>query len=232
MSGIWAVMPAAGIGSRFNSNSVQTPKQYRQLADQMVIEHSAEALLALPLTALVIAIKAQDPFFPRTRLAQIPQIKTTTGGSTRALSVQAGLQKLRELGAQDADLVLVHDAARPLVAAADLKRLLQVAQKNPVGALLAVRSVDSIKRVHHSLVSASLPRAEIWQAQTPQAFRLKPLEQALAQGQDFTDEAAAVEQLGLAPQVVEGSRENFKITLPIDLVLAEAVLSKGNMPCE
>ncbi|MDE2567081.1 MAG: 2-C-methyl-D-erythritol 4-phosphate cytidylyltransferase, partial [Burkholderiales bacterium] len=150
------------------------------------------------------------------------------GGATRADSVARGLQALRERGAGDADWVLVHDAARCLLRPAWVERLIQACLGDAVGGLLALPLADTLKQAKGDRVAATLDRQGKWLAQTPQMFRLGLLQHALAQaaaaGVAVTDEAGAIEQLGLAPKLVPGDIENLKLTWPADLELAARLL--------
>jgi 2-C-methyl-D-erythritol 4-phosphate cytidylyltransferase len=148
------------------------------------------------------------------------------GGATRAATVLHGLQALRERGALDHDWVLVHDAARCLLQPAWVERLVMACAADEVGGLLAVPVSDTLKREHDSRVLLTLSRRGLWAAQTPQMFRLGLLQRALARsGAQVTDEASAVEALGLRPQLVPGEWENLKVTWPADLPLAERLLA-------
>jgi 2-C-methyl-D-erythritol 4-phosphate cytidylyltransferase len=147
------------------------------------------------------------------------------GGATRAASVGNGLAVLRGLGAADDDWVLVHDAARCLVTPAQITRLIEACAQDAVGGLLALKLPDTLKQEREGRVAATLARDDKWLAQTPQMFRLGLLQRALAAaGAQVTDESSAIEALGLAPRLVAGSAQNFKVTYPEDFALAEAVL--------
>jgi 2-C-methyl-D-erythritol 4-phosphate cytidylyltransferase len=148
------------------------------------------------------------------------------GGATRAQTVANGLDELHRRGAADTDWVLVHDAARCLVTPTLVDRLIDACAGDDVGGLLAQPLADTLKAEAHGRVAATLPRQHKWLAQTPQMFRLGLLRRALAQaGPSVTDEASAIEALGLQPRLVPGSAHNFKVTWPEDFDLAEAVLA-------
>ena len=216
----WVVIPAAGIGSRMRADR---PKQYLQLAGRTILEHTLDCFLDHPrLKGLVLSLAADDPFWPALPCATDPRIQRVEGGAERADSVLAGLLRLLELGAQPDDWVLVHDAARPNLAAEDLDKLLQELAGDPVGGLLAVPARDTLKRVGaDGRVAETVDRSVIWQAYTPQMFRFAALHQALADarvaGVAITDEASALEWAGQAPKLVEGRADNLKITRPEDL---------------
>ncbi|MFG0380056.1 2-C-methyl-D-erythritol 4-phosphate cytidylyltransferase [Pseudomonas sp. zbq_18] len=216
----WVVIPAAGIGSRMRADR---PKQYLQLAGKTILEHTLDCFLEHPqLKGLVLSLAADDPFWPTLPGAADPRVQRANGGAERADSVLAGLLRLLELGAQPDDWVLVHDAARPNLAAEDLDKLLQELAGDPVGGLLAVPARDTLKRVGaDGRVAETVDRSVIWQAYTPQMFRFAALHQALADarvaGVAITDEASALEWAGQAPKLVEGRADNLKITRPEDL---------------
>jgi len=151
------------------------------------------------------------------------------GGATRAETVLNGLDAIAKVCAAD-DWVLVHDAARPCLPAESLSRLLDEVADDAVGGLLAVPVADTLKRADaESRVEATVPRAGLWQAQTPQMFRHGTLTEALRKaGSDMTDEASAIEQLGLRPRLVESDSRNLKVTYPQDLELAGLILGKLN----
>jgi len=151
------------------------------------------------------------------------------GGASRAASVRHGLDVLRGAGAGEQDWVLVHDAARCLITPAQINQLIDACQHDSVGGLLAHKLPDTLKCEAQGRVSGTLDRSDKWLAQTPQMFRIGLLVQALdAAGGAVTDESSAVEALGMAPKLVAGSAQNFKVTYPEDFALAEAVLlSRG-----
>jgi 2-C-methyl-D-erythritol 4-phosphate cytidylyltransferase len=226
----WAVIPAAGIGSRMRADR---PKQYLQLAGRSILEHTLECFLDHPrLKGLVVCLAADDPYWPTLPCAGDPRIQRAGGGAERADSVLAGLLRLSEMGAGDDDWVLVHDAARPNLARSDLDNLLQSLADDPVGGLLAVPARDTLKRAGpDGRVRETVDRAVIWQAYTPQMFRLAALQRALADalaaGVAITDEASAMEWRGLAPRLVEGRADNLKITRPEDLQWLEQRWRRG-----
>ena len=226
-SHVYALIPCAGSGTRAGANG---PKQYRKLAGRPMVAHTLEAFRALGdrFAAIALVVSADDrdigaalPAFPAQgeRLLQV-------GGATRAASVRNGLVALRQQGAHAHDWVLVHDAARCLIAPTQIEALIAACEHDPVGGLLAHRMADTLKVASpDGRVSATLARADKWLAQTPQMFRLATLQRALAQvGADVTDEAGAVEALGLQPLLVPGAAENFKLTWPPDFDLAARLL--------
>ena len=222
----WAIVPAAGRGSRFGGG---VPKQYLEVAGQSLLAHALEAVLADPRVAgAVVALAAGDVRWPGwTRRGGKPVI-ACTGGAERADSVLAAIDALPADVAEDA-LLLVHDAARPLLDAGDLARLIDAALAAEDGALLGAPVRDTLKRAGgDGRIVATEPRERLWRAFTPQAFRRDLLREALARaradGVVATDEAMAVERLGRRPRLVEGRDDNIKVTTPADLALAGHLL--------
>lgn len=205
------------------------PKQYLTLAGRAVIEWSlAPFLMREQVAAIVVVLAEQDQRWAQTHLAGHTKIVTTTGGAERMDSVLAGLKALQTRAAPD-DWVLVHDAARPCLATADVDRLIAELHDDAVGGLLAAPVVDTLKRADdNGRVDQTVAREKLWRALTPQMFRRDILQRALegatAQGIAVTDEAQAVEALGLRPKLVAGDADNIKITLPEDLLRAERIL--------
>lgn len=225
----WLVIPAAGIGARM---AADRPKQYLQVAGRSILEHTLQPFLDHPaLRGVVVSLAADDPYWPVLAVASDPRIRRAAGGRERADSVLAGLETLKNEGAADDDWVLVHDAARPNLALEDLQRLLDSLADDPVGGLLAVPARDTLKRAGaDGRVQETVDRSVIWQAYTPQMFRLGALRQALAQALRaqvaITDEASAMEWAGLAPRLVEGRADNLKVTRPEDLQYLQVLWSE------
>ena len=216
----WLVVPAAGVGARM---AADRPKQYLEVAGRCILEHTLDCFLDHPgLLGVMVCLAVDDPYWPNLALASDPRIRRADGGRERADSVLAGLHALQLAGAAEDDWVLVHDAARPNLARSDLDRLLDTLATDPVGGLLAVPARDTLKRADAAgRVAQTVDRAVIWQAYTPQMFRLGDLRQALdaalAAGVPITDEASALEWVGKAPRLVEGRADNLKVTRPEDL---------------
>jgi 2-C-methyl-D-erythritol 4-phosphate cytidylyltransferase len=217
----WALIPAAGVGSRM---AADRPKQYLEVAGKTIIEHSLACFLEHPqLLGVVVSLALDDPYWPHLACAAEPRLQRAEGGRERADSVLNGLLRLGELGARDDDWVLVHDAARPNLARSDLDLLLAELAADRVGGLLAVPARDTLKRAGpDGRVRETVDRATIWQAYTPQMFRLGELQRALADallaGVAITDEASAMEWAGHAPRLIEGRGDNLKVTRPEDLL--------------
>lgn len=222
----WLIVPAAGIGSRMQADR---PKQYLQVAGKSILEHTLEVFLGCAqLQRIVLPLASHDHWWPNLPLASHPHITAIEGGRERADSVLAGLRALSTLGAAADDWVLVHDAARPLLHVDDLQRLLDTLRDDPVGGLLGCPARDTLKLVDaEGRSQRTLPREHIWQALTPQMFRLQPLTTALTAaleaGAAITDEASAMEWQGYAPRLVAGRSDNIKITQPEDMQLLAAL---------
>ncbi len=223
----WVVVPAAGSGARFGGG---VPKQYLALAGKPLIAQALIRLLAHPaIEGAMIALAADDTHWATLALRFDKPVLSCVGGADRADSVLAALRALPDAVEADA-LVLVHDAARPCIRHTDLDRLLEAAQSDAVGALLALPLRDTLKRADtQARVLATVPREQLWRAQTPQAFRrgvlMRALEQARADAIAITDEAMALERIGLQPLLIEGSEDNIKVTVAADLALAERILA-------
>ncbi|MBI3901422.1 MAG: 2-C-methyl-D-erythritol 4-phosphate cytidylyltransferase [Nitrosomonadales bacterium] len=219
-----AIVPAAGSGSRMGG---ELPKQYLPLAGQPMIYHALATLCACADLATVFVVLAPDD-------KQFQQYDWSAlgdklqplycGGTTRAESVTNGLLA-SEL--EPDDWVLVHDAARPCLAQAQLNKLIAELRDDEVGGILAVPVADTLKRegAAHRIAHTE-NRTGLWQAQTPQMFRAGLLLQALRTAPQVTDEASAVEALGLHPKLVESETTNFKVTYPQDIRLAELLLKR------
>ncbi|MBL8269606.1 2-C-methyl-D-erythritol 4-phosphate cytidylyltransferase [Steroidobacter sp.] len=225
-SRFWVIVPAAGSARRMGA---AVPKQYLSLAGRSVIEWSLAPFLAHQRTAgIVVVLAEQDARWTQTGLAGNAKITTASGGAERMDSVLAGLKALQGRATAE-DWVLVHDAARPCLTTTDVDKLLSELSDDPVGGLLAAPVVDTLKRADASgRVAQTVTREKLWRALTPQMFRRdvlqRALEAALASGVAVTDEAQAVEALGLQPKLVAGCADNIKITLPEDLLRAERIL--------
>ena len=227
---MWCVIPAAGSGSRFGGD---IPKQYLPLLGQPLLAWTLARLATHPaVDGLMVVVAAADAWWPGwTRIAGKP-VRTMIGGAERADSVLAGLRALAEVPGAG-PWVMVHDAARPCVPHADLDRLVAAGTSDPVGAILAARLRDTVKQSGpDGRIAATLPREQLWRAQTPQLARRERLQYALEESARRaivpTDEAAALETIGEFPILVEGSEENLKVTTGPDLALAEGILHRQN----
>jgi 2-C-methyl-D-erythritol 4-phosphate cytidylyltransferase len=224
-----ALLPCAGLGSRAGTTG---PKQYHPLAGQPMVAHTLRALAAVGFDAALLVLAPGDTGVG----VDLPAgfFQQDCGGPTRADSVLNGLEALALAGADARDWVLVHDAARCLIDAEDVKRLIRACEHDPVGGLLALPLADTLKAAETDAAGvarsgATLARAGKWLAQTPQMFRLGQLSDALHAARErgfehITDEASAIEALGLLPRLVPGHPMNLKLTYPADFALAEVLL--------
>src|SRR6188768_2101068 len=217
----FALIPCAGNGSRAGTAG---PKQYERVAGQPMVWHTLAAFAGVKRIARTLVVVApSDGFFERNPTTSALVVQC--GGPTRADSVANGLRELRRAGAVDDDWVLVHDAARCLITPDLINRLIDACSNDEVGGLLAHPLADTLKLAENGRVAATIERGDKWQAQTPQMFRVGMLRQALeAAGDRVTDEAGAIEAMGLKPMLVEAGGQNFKVTYPEDFAMAEAVL--------
>src|SRR3954469_15533540 len=208
------------------------PKQYVALAGKPMLWHSVRALSVPQVSAVFVVLAPGDAQFARHDWSAFEGKlhPLYCGGATRRDSVLNGLMNVR--GEVDADdWMLVHDAARPCVPAADLRRLMEEGAADAIGAILALPVADTVKTAAKDeagvqRIAATQDRSQLWLAQTPQMFRTGLLAQALSQAAGATDEASAVEKMGLKPRLVLGSRQNLKITYPEDVAIAEAILAR------
>jgi 2-C-methyl-D-erythritol 4-phosphate cytidylyltransferase len=229
----YALIPAAGSGSRMGG---AIEKQYMDLNSVPMIAHAMMVLAREPrIEKLFVVLSPTDKRWNNYAWQgweeRIEVLRC--GGATRAETVLNGLEVISRVCDAD-DWVLVHDAARPCLPDEMLGKLLDEVAGDPVGGLLAVPVADTLKRAAADTgagvrAGATVPRAGRWQAQTPQMFRHGTLTQALrAAGSDMTDEASAIEKLGLQPRLVESDSRNLKVTYPQDLELAGMILRKLN----
>jgi 2-C-methyl-D-erythritol 4-phosphate cytidylyltransferase/2-C-methyl-D-erythritol 2,4-cyclodiphosphate synthase len=217
---IAAILVAAGSGSRFGAD---TPKQFLALAGKPVIRHAAEALATF--VAQLQPVGDAAPI--EAALAGLDHLPTVAGGATRQESVRAGLEALAP---HAPDVVLVHDAARPLIPPGTVPALLNALQDYP-GAIPAQPVADTLKRVRNGVIAATVPREGLFRAQTPQAFRFAPLLQAHRAGlQGATDDASLLEAAGLPVAIVPGADDNIKLTYPEDLARLERVMAANLIP--
>ncbi|MCE5360156.1 2-C-methyl-D-erythritol 4-phosphate cytidylyltransferase [Candidatus Igneacidithiobacillus taiwanensis] len=231
MVDVWALLPAGGQGRRFGSTLA---KQYLPLAGSTVLAHAlAPFLQETRIRGVQLVLPAADIDGEAWReliTAQTERLlPPVAGGAERQDSVRLGLQALLARGAEAADWVLVHDAARPCLRQQDLRALLDALPESPQGILLALPVADTLKRAEADRAVATVDRRQLWRALTPQAFPLGALLQALddARAADavVTDEASALERLGWQPRLLAAHADNLKITYPEDLPLAEAILA-------
>jgi 2-C-methyl-D-erythritol 4-phosphate cytidylyltransferase len=223
----WIVVPAAGVGARMGADC---PKQYLPLVGKTVIEHTLERLLALPdIAGIYLVLGADDNYWNDLSFAQHKNIHRVAGGTERCDSVLNALEKLRD-NASPNDWVLVHDAARPCIHVQSVLHLIEQVKNHPVGGILGVPVSDTLKQVNNFIIDSTVDRRLLWQAQTPQMFRLgilrDCLQRGLAEGKLITDESSALESYGYQPLMVQGRSDNIKITRPEDLAIAAMLLQQ------
>jgi 2-C-methyl-D-erythritol 4-phosphate cytidylyltransferase len=227
----WAVVAAAGRGERFGG---RRPKQYADLLGRPVLSWSLGALLAeRSIAGVAVAISGGDRRFARLLESGDVRVRSCRGGARRENSVANALRSLGQ-EARDEDWVLVHDAARPCLRRSDLRALFDGVGDDPVGGLLAAPLGDTLKAAGtDGRCERTVPREGLWRALTPQMFRFGVLRRALAlcldRERSVTDEAAAIELLGLRPKLIAGRADNIKVTHPGDLALAAAVLRAAGL---
>jgi len=220
-----ALIPAAGSGTRIAS---ERPKQYALLAGRPMLWHAIRAVCVPPVQLVFVVLSPQDQSFASYDWSAFAGKLEPLycGGKSRRDSVYNGLVATRDAVNAD-DWVLVHDAARPCLPRSDLEKLIAEIEPDDVGGILALPVAETVKRASGNRIETTEDRSALWLAQTPQMFRAGLLLQALQRAaRPVTDEAAAVEQMGLKPKLVPGSRENLKVTWPEDLAIAESILKR------
>jgi 2-C-methyl-D-erythritol 4-phosphate cytidylyltransferase len=227
-SALWCIVPAAGNGARFGG---EIPKQYLNLAGASLLLRTLERLAThAQIAGLVVVLAAGDRHWPGITVMHGKPVLTTLGGGERADSVLAGLLAL-PVDVTSEHFILVHDAARPCLRHIDLSNLIALAGAGD-GGLLACPVRDTLKRADpNQCVLQTESRSALWRALTPQMFRRGALRAALQKASteniSVTDEAMAMELLGIRPLLVEGSEDNIKVTTPADLILAEFLLQRA-----
>ncbi len=225
MDKLAVIVPAAGFGRRMGT---EVAKQFIEVGGKTLLAHSVDKLQQWAEfyghdITLVVAL-SKGTTLPK----KIDKVETCVGGETRADSVANALKYLDEKG--DFTWAIVHDAARPLVDIAAIERLFQAVKNDPAGGILAEKVTATVKRADGDKIVATVPRENLWLAQTPQLFRFHLLSEALAgERAHLTDEASAIEALGYAPKVVVGNRENIKITTPDDLAYCQRYLNDSHI---
>jgi len=231
---VFVILPAAGIGTRMASSG-SAPKQFLEIKGLPILVHSIQAFLAVPeVTGIYLAVRESEKPRMNELLQQhalTERVHVVTGGDTRQDSVANALAALPSTS--DADIVLVHDAVRPLIDAATIERTIEAIRRHGA-AIVGLPAIDTIKQVERTadgaIITATIPRERIVQAQTPQGAKCALLQRAFseAEADQFTgtDEASLLERAGIEVAVVQGSPRNFKVTQPGDLELAEFYLGK------
>ncbi len=239
---VHAMIVAAGRGSRFGA---AIAKQYTVLNHQTLLEHSVAKLAASAHIEHCFLVIAADDKLAKTLAFELP-IHYVLGGMERWQSVQAGVNAIIDNGADESDLILIHDAARPAVPTADIDSVIAAAMLERYGAILAAPVADTLKqskllpnpysddevaepKMPASYIKKTIDRSQTWQAQTPQVFRVAELNRVLnyvtEQQLNITDEASAFEYLDLPIRLVSGSRQNIKLTFPEDALILSAILT-------
>lgn len=225
---IHVLIPAAGHGTRYGGAVM---KQYLPVCGKAVLAHSISLFQFHPMISGITVILADDDQWFESSVGQLAaSVETVIGGETRAQSVRNGLQHVSD-NHPEADWVLVHDAARPCLSPVSLERLLDRGLRSPNGAILAMPVGDTLKTAGDDQeIKATVDRKGLWAAQTPQLFPTQALANAIdaahAAGHTLTDEASAMEFVGISPKLVMSSVANIKITHPSDLAIAEALLGR------
>src|SRR5580692_6174233 len=233
---VFVILPAAGIGTRMAAGGASTaaPKQFLEVGGVPVLVRSVKAFLAVPrVDAVCVAVRAQERERVEAQMLEYnlgARVHMVEGGDHRQQSVGNALAALH---ASEDDVVLVHDAVRPLIDPATIERTIDAVVKHGA-AIVALPAVDTIKQVERTadgaIITSTVPRERIVQAQTPQGFRFGLMQKALAEAESDgflgTDEASILERAGIEVAVVMGSARNFKITQPGDLELAEIYLKQ------
>lgn len=232
---VFAILPAAGLGTRMASgtSAPNAPKQFLTIAGLPVLIHSLKAFSAVSRVAqIIVAVRKNEIARTEAQIAEykLTKVRVVEGGDNRQHSVA---NALAALNAADDDVVLVHDAVRPLIDPATIERTIDCVEKHGA-AIVALPAVDTIKQVERTaagaIITSTIPRERIVQAQTPQGFRFGLMQKALAEAESDgflgTDEASILERAGIEVAVVMGSPRNFKITQPGDLELAEFYLTQ------
>ena len=232
----WVIVPAAGTGQRFGA---EIAKQFHSIGDKLVADHTLCRLLDIPnLQKIVVPCDTSDKHWAQVSAVKDPRVELIAGGAERVYSVLNGLQALSDMAASD-DWVLVHDMARPCITSADIKQLFERLEGHTVGGILATPISDTLKKIalikttankkaSQSTIEKTLDRSDYRGAQTPQMFRygllVKALETMLKDQQVPTDEASAIEYIGEQAMIIEGRRDNIKITHREDLIIAQAIM--------
>ena len=226
---IWVVIPAAGVGKRMQADR---PKQYLPLLEKTVIEHTINCFAQHAcVKGIVLSLHPNDPYWADLELHVDKPLHTVVGGKERCDSVLNALNYLASsLQPSDSSWIMVHDAARPCLSQQNIDTLITELKNDDVGGILASPVRDTMKRAKKGScnIDHTEDRDGLWHALTPQMFRFAvlkdALEQALASDIAITDDASAIENIGLPARLIEGDASNIKITKPSDLALAEFFL--------
>ncbi len=227
----WVIVPAAGTGQRFGA---ELAKQFHCIGDRLVADHTLGRLLKIPkVKKILVPCDISSECWTQVSAIEDSRVELIAGGTERVHSVLKGLQALSNLAASE-DWVLVHDMARPCVTSADINKLINQLDGHLVGGILATPISDTLKKIQAEkttsgiAIQQTLDRSDYRGAQTPQMFRygllVRALETMLQAQQMPTDEASAIEFIGEQAMIVEGRRDNIKITHREDLIIAQAIM--------
>lgn len=231
----WAIVPAAGTGQRFGA---ELAKQFHSIGEKLVADHTLCRLLSISkIKKILVPCDTNAEYWQQVSAVKDQRVELITGGTERVHSVLNGLRALADIAASD-DWVLVHDMARPCITSGDINKLIEQLSGHPVGGILATPISDTLKKVApkkitsqnaiQSAIETTLDRSDYRGAQTPQMFRygllVRALEAMLEEQQLPTDEASAIEYLGEQAMIIEGRRDNIKITHREDLIIAQAIM--------
>lgn len=227
MAKYWGLIPAAGIGQRMNS---QIPKQFMQLGDRKLIEWTVQALAGhQSIEGVYIGLSADNRYSEWILSIHEKVLDVYQGGSTRSETVLNGIRHMLGQGCSNDDWLLVHDSNRPFLSPNEMTDLIQQIGDDVNGGILSQPIFDTMKLESSGRISRTLPRGDLFRAQTPQMFKLdtlrKALEDCIESGSEITDEAQAMEKSGYRPRLVPGRSSNIKITTSEDMKLAEAMLN-------
>ncbi len=228
MSNYWGILPAAGIGARMNS---EIPKQFINIGDKSILEWTVKAFASFSkLKGIYVGLSSNPERF-EWAVSLHPKIRAAyRGGNSRTETVFYGLEHMLHEGHSKDDWVLVHDANRPFLEHEDMESLLLEVGDDEDGGILCLPIHDTVKHGLQNRITKTLPRTEIFSAQTPQLFKVGLLHDALAEcmdsGKNVTDESQAMELKGYQPKLVLGSPTNIKITIPADMAFAQAILQR------
>jgi 2-C-methyl-D-erythritol 4-phosphate cytidylyltransferase len=224
VSGLWAVLVAAGRGERFGHDR---PKAFANLGGRPLLAASLERLERSEWVEAIVVAAPEEWEEPTILLAEELGVGTVhavvTGGATRADSVRAGVGEVPD----DAAVILVHDAARPLLPEEVVERVVAGLAEGWDGVVPALPLADTVKRAEGEAVAETVDRTGLYAVQTPQVFVAEALRRALARGGDATDCAGLVEAAGGRVRLVEGDRRLLKVTTPADLAFVETLLAEA-----
>jgi len=231
----WAIVPAAGTGQRFGA---ELAKQFHSIGDKLVADHTLGRILSIAkIEKILVPCDTSAEYWQQVSALKDQRVELIAGGAERVHSVLNALHALADSAASD-DWVLVHDMARPCITSGDINKLIEQLEGHKVGGILTTPISDTLKKIApkkitsqnaiESTIEKTLDRSDYRGAQTPQMFRygllVRALEAMLKERQVPTDEASAIEYLGEQAMIIEGRRDNIKITHREDLIIAQAIM--------